>query len=62
MGTHYLDRFFSPKAIAVFGASEAAKEAAKMGSSKIFNMIVLGAYLKVMPIVNTENMTKGLEE
>jgi 2-oxoglutarate ferredoxin oxidoreductase subunit gamma len=41
---------------------EAAQEAAKMGSSRTFNMIVLGAYLKIKPIVKLENIVKGLEE
>lgn len=41
---------------------EAAEEAAKMGNTKIFNMIVLGAYLKVKPIVKLENIIKGLQK
>lgn len=41
---------------------EAAEEAAKMQSAKTFNMIVLGAYLKVKPIVKMENVLKGLEK
>ncbi|MDF1546576.1 MAG: 2-oxoacid:acceptor oxidoreductase family protein [Bacteroidales bacterium] len=41
---------------------EAAKEAALMGSTKIFNMVVLGAYLKLKPIVNMENVMKGLKK
>ena len=40
---------------------EAAKEAALMGSTRTFNMIVLGAYLKVKPIVNMDNVMKGLK-
>lgn len=39
---------------------DAAEEASKMESSKIFNMIVLGGYLKVRPIMNIENVVKGL--
>ena len=31
-----------------------------MGNVKIFNMIVLGAYLKVRPVVSLENVMKGL--
>lgn len=41
---------------------DAADEAAKMGLSKIFNMIVLGGYLKVNPIVKLENVIKGLKK
>ena len=33
-----------------------------MGSTKTFNMIVLGAYLKIKPIVNLENVMKGLKK
>lgn len=41
---------------------EAAEEATKMQSAKTFNMIVLGAYLKLKPIVKMENVEKGLEK
>jgi 2-oxoglutarate ferredoxin oxidoreductase subunit gamma len=41
---------------------EAAEEAARMQSAKTFNMIVLGAYLKIKPIVKMENVVKGLEK
>lgn len=41
---------------------EAAEEAAAMGNMKIFNMIVLGAYLKVKPVVEMENVLKGLKK
>jgi 2-oxoglutarate ferredoxin oxidoreductase subunit gamma len=40
---------------------EAAAEAARMASKKTFNMIVLGAYLKVNPVVELENVIKGLK-
>jgi len=33
-----------------------------MGFRKIFNMIVLGGYLKVKPIVQMENVIKGLKK
>lgn len=39
---------------------EAATEASKMGSSRTFNMIVLGAFLKIKPLVKFENVAKGL--
>lgn len=41
---------------------DAAEEAAKMHSSKTFNMIVLGGFLKVKPIIRVENVIKGLKK
>jgi len=41
---------------------EAAKEAALMGAVKTFNMVVLGAYLKIKPLVELENVIKGLKK
>ena len=41
---------------------EAARLAAETGNPKIFNMIVLGGFLKVKPIVIIENVEKGLEK
>lgn len=41
---------------------EAAAEAARMSSPKTFNMIVLGAYLKVNPVVEFDNVIKGLKK
>lgn len=41
---------------------EGAKLAAEMGNIKIFNMVVLGAYLKIRPIVKLENVMKGLKK
>lgn len=41
---------------------DATEEASKMNSSKIFNMIVLGAYLKIKPIIKLENVVKGLKK
>lgn len=38
----------------------AAEAASQMGSAKTFNMIVLGAFLKLKPIVRMENVEKGL--
>jgi 2-oxoglutarate ferredoxin oxidoreductase subunit gamma len=40
----------------------AAKEAGRMGNIKTFNMIVLGGFLKIIPIVNMENVIKGLKK
>lgn len=41
---------------------EGTKIAAEKGQPKIFNMIVLGAFLKAKPIVKIENVRKGLEK
>ncbi len=41
---------------------EAVEQAAKLGNLKTFNMIVLGAYLKIKPIIKLENVEKGLEK
>jgi len=40
----------------------ATEEAARMNSPKTFNMIVLGGFLKVRPIVTLENVIKGLKK
>ncbi len=40
----------------------AADEAGKLGLSKIFNMIVLGGFLKLKPLVQPEFIHKGLEK
>ncbi len=39
---------------------EGAEEAIKLGNTKTFNMIVLGAFLKLKPIVKLDNLEKGL--
>lgn len=41
---------------------EAATEAGKIGSSRTFNMIVLGAYLKIKPLVKFESVANGLKK
>lgn len=41
---------------------DATQEAVKIGNPRTFNMIALGAYLKVKPIVKIESITKGLEQ
>jgi 2-oxoglutarate ferredoxin oxidoreductase subunit gamma len=41
---------------------DAAEEAAKMNSPKIFNTMVLGGFLKVKPIIKMENVIKGLKK
>lgn len=40
----------------------AAVEASKMSSSRIFNMIVLGAYLKANPVISFESVKEGLKK
>jgi 2-oxoglutarate ferredoxin oxidoreductase subunit gamma len=41
---------------------DAADEAAKMSTTRTFNMIVLGGYLMIKPIVRLENVLKGLKK
>ena len=41
---------------------DAAAEAAKMVTNKTFNMIVLGAFLKIKPIVKFENVIDALKK
>jgi 2-oxoglutarate ferredoxin oxidoreductase subunit gamma len=41
---------------------EAAEEASRMKSPKTFNMIVLGGFLKIKPIIKLENVIKGLKK
>lgn len=41
---------------------DAAEEAAKMETAKAFNMVVLGGYLKIKPIIKFENVIKGLKK
>lgn len=39
---------------------DAIDVAAKVGNSKVYNMAVMGAYLKLKPVVEPENVDKGL--
>jgi len=41
---------------------DASDEAAKLGLAKVFNMIVLGGFLKLKPIIENEFIRKGLEK
>lgn len=41
---------------------EAVKIAAEMGSPMVFNMVVLGGYLKVRPVIEINNIEKGLRK
>ena len=49
------------KDINIYGI-EATDEASKFGISKVFNMIVLGGFLKIKPIIHTQSIRKGLEK
>jgi 2-oxoglutarate ferredoxin oxidoreductase subunit gamma len=40
----------------------AVDESAKLGNAKAYNMVVLGAYLKMKPIVSMDNVLKGLKK
>ncbi|MBT8257615.1 MAG: 2-oxoacid:acceptor oxidoreductase family protein [Bacteroidia bacterium] len=40
---------------------EGHKLATEMGNRKVFNMIVLGAFLKIKPIVDLDNVMEGLK-
>jgi 2-oxoglutarate ferredoxin oxidoreductase subunit gamma len=41
---------------------EGNKLASEMGNTKIFNMIVLGGFLKIKPVVTMENVIAGLKK
>ncbi len=41
---------------------DANKLAVDIGNTKVYNMVVLGAYLKVKPVVKMENVKKGLKK
>ena len=41
---------------------DATEEAARMNSPKTFNMVVLGGFLKIKPIIRHENVVKGLKK
>ncbi len=43
-------------------AIAAYDESVKMNNTKVFNMIVIGGFLKVKPIIELENVIKGLEK
>lgn len=40
----------------------AVDESAALGSAKVYNMVVLGALLKMKPIVSMENVNRGLKK
>jgi len=41
---------------------DAVEEAAKLGNAKAYNMVVLGAYLKIKPVVTMDNVIRGLKK
>ena len=41
---------------------DAAEESARLATTKTFNMIVLGGYLKVKPVVKLENVVAGIKK
>jgi 2-oxoglutarate ferredoxin oxidoreductase subunit gamma len=41
---------------------EANKLSTEMGNTKIFNMVVMGAFLKIRPIVALDNVIEGLKK
>ena len=51
----------SRKDISIFRV-DAADAAAKMSTTRTFNMIVLGGYLKIKPVVKLENVLEGLKK
>ena len=55
--THHPER----KDITIYRV-DAAEAAAKMNSPKTFNMVVLGGFLKIKPIIKIENVVKGLKK
>ncbi|MDR1743036.1 MAG: 2-oxoacid:acceptor oxidoreductase family protein [Dysgonamonadaceae bacterium] len=41
---------------------EAMDESMKMNNTKVFNMLVLGGLLKILPMIKLENVMKGLKK
>src|SRR4030042_1614236 len=54
-----ISRFPERKDIKIY-CIEATAEAVRMSAAKTFNMIILGAFLKIKPLVELENVIKGL--
>lgn len=59
--TNGISRHPERKDISIYKV-DAAKEAAKMGAARTFNMIVLGGYLKIKPLVEMSNVESGLKK
>ena len=56
-----ITRHPSRKDITIYSI-DATDEANRMGNVRIFNMIVLGGYLKIKPVILIDNIVKGLEK
>ncbi len=56
-----ITRYPSRKDIKIYSI-EATADATENNMTKAFNMMVLGSYLKIRPIVELENVIKGLEQ
>ncbi len=41
---------------------DAAEEASRMNSPKTFNMIILGGFLRIKPVIKMENVIRGLKK
>ena len=41
---------------------DAAEESTRMSTTKTFNMIVLGGFIKIKPVVKLENVLKGIKK
>ncbi len=41
---------------------DATEEASRMNSPKTFNMIMLGGFLKIKPVLSMENVIRGLKK
>ena len=54
--TSYMDELI--RSVRVLAAEQV--EAARSGNAKVFNMFVLGAFLKIKPLVTIENVIEGL--
>jgi 2-oxoglutarate ferredoxin oxidoreductase subunit gamma len=42
--------------------TEGTRTAVEMGNPRVFNMIVVGSYLKIRPVVSLANVERGLEK
>lgn len=51
----------SRKDISIYTVT-AALEAIQSGNAKVFNMLVLGAFLSIKPLVTRENVVRGLQK
>lgn len=56
-----ISRHPSRKDINIFSI-EAASISGELGNAKAYNMVVLGAYLKLKPVVKIENVIKGIKK